>query len=138
MLKIGGGAGEGCSSRSSKEMVSRRLRRSEAKGGSHARRCAAYAPRHAAPGGGGGKDGGDAEPAASTSAAGFGAIPTTEALCTYLLQAALVALVPGEAFGAPGTLRISYAASMETLTEALDRVEAALARIQPQPITTLR
>jgi aspartate/glutamate/aspartate-prephenate aminotransferase len=38
-----------------------------------------------------------------------------------------VALVPGDAFGAPTCIRISYAASMETLAEALDRVAGALA-----------
>ena len=49
-----------------------------------------------------------------------------DALCSYLLQEALVALVPGEAFGAPECVRLSYAASMETLKEALDRIESAL------------
>lgn len=34
--------------------------------------------------------------------------------------------MPGEAFGCPGTLRISYACSLETLKEALDRIEGAL------------
>ena len=38
-----------------------------------------------------------------------------------------MALVPGDAFGAPTCIRISYAASMETLATALDRLEAALA-----------
>jgi aspartate/glutamate/aspartate-prephenate aminotransferase len=38
-----------------------------------------------------------------------------------------VALVPGDAFGIDSCLRISYAASMDTLVEALDRVCAALA-----------
>ena len=38
-----------------------------------------------------------------------------------------VAPVPGDAFGAPACLRISYAASMATLEEALNRIEAALA-----------
>ncbi len=70
---------------------------------------------------------------AGVSAPGFGAIPDSDTLCRYLLESALVALVPGEAFGAPGTLRISYAASMETLTEALDRCEAALRKVTPQP-----
>jgi aspartate/glutamate/aspartate-prephenate aminotransferase len=70
---------------------------------------------------------------AGVTAPGFGAIPDSETLCRYLLESALVALVPGEAFGAPGTLRISYAASMETLTEALDRCEAALKKVTPQP-----
>ena len=44
----------------------------------------------------------------------------------YLVQEANVALVPGDAFGAPGCIRISYAASLETLGEALDRMAAAL------------
>lgn len=42
-------------------------------------------------------------------------------------ERAQVALVPGDAFGIDSCLRISYAASMDTLTEALDRVCAALA-----------
>lgn len=44
----------------------------------------------------------------------------------YLIQEALVALVPGDAFGAPDCIRISYAASLETLGKALDRMEKAL------------
>jgi aspartate aminotransferase len=43
--------------------------------------------------------------------------------CEALLERAGVALVPGSAFGAPGHLRISYAAAIETMTEALDRIE---------------
>jgi aspartate/glutamate/aspartate-prephenate aminotransferase len=42
------------------------------------------------------------------------------------LERALVALVPGDAFGAPTCLRISYAASLETLEAAMDRIEAAV------------
>lgn len=67
---------------------------------------------------------------AGCRAPGFGPLESTDALAAYLLQAACVALVPGEAFGAPGTLRISYAASLETLAEALDRVEKALAAVE--------
>ncbi len=37
-----------------------------------------------------------------------------------------VAVVPGEAFGAPSCIRISYAASLATLRTALDRLSAAL------------
>ena len=70
---------------------------------------------------------------AGVSAPGFGAIPDTDTLARYLLESVAVALVPGEAFGAPGTLRISYAASKEVLTEAMDRVERALGAVQPQP-----
>lgn len=59
-------------------------------------------------------------------AAGFGPVPDVDALARYLVQEANVALVPGDAFGAPTCLRISYAASMDTLREALDRVARAL------------
>lgn len=44
----------------------------------------------------------------------------------YLIGTAGVALVPGDAFGAPSCLRISYAASMATLEVAARRVAAAL------------
>jgi bifunctional aspartate aminotransferase and glutamate/aspartate-prephenate aminotransferase len=64
------------------------------------------------------------------SAAGFGSIPDGDTLCRYLLEVAHVALVPGEAFGVPQCLRISYAASMETLKTALDRIEDALSSLQ--------
>jgi aspartate aminotransferase len=44
----------------------------------------------------------------------------------YLLNAADVALVPGSAFGAPGYLRLSFACSMETLQEAMQRIKRAI------------
>lgn len=44
------------------------------------------------------------------------------AFCEALLEATDVALVPGSAFGAPGYLRMSFAASVETLEEALRRI----------------
>ena len=50
-------------------------------------------------------------------------------ICLYLLAEALVALVSGDAFGDPNCIRISYAASEETLTEAMKRVAAALAKL---------
>jgi len=34
--------------------------------------------------------------------------------------------VPGSSFGAPGTVRLSYATSVEELTTALDKLEAFL------------
>ena len=37
-----------------------------------------------------------------------------------------VAVVPGDAFGAPACIRLSYAASLDTLAAAMDRVVAAL------------
>jgi aspartate aminotransferase len=50
-------------------------------------------------------------------------------LCLYLLSEALVALVSGDAFGDPNCIRISYAASEETLTEAMKRIKAALEKL---------
>jgi aspartate aminotransferase len=50
-------------------------------------------------------------------------------MCLYLLSEALVALVTGDAFGDPNCIRISYAASEETLTKAMDRIKQALAKL---------
>lgn len=51
---------------------------------------------------------------------------TDMALSEYLLEKVGVAVVPGSAFGAEGYFRISFATSMENLTEALNRIEQAL------------
>jgi len=48
------------------------------------------------------------------------------AFADYLLNEGGVAVVPGSGFGAPGHMRLSFACSMDTLTEALKRIEAAL------------
>ena len=50
-------------------------------------------------------------------------------LCLYLLEEAKVALVTGNAFGSPDCLRISYAASMEELKEAMHRISQALSEL---------
>jgi aspartate aminotransferase len=50
-------------------------------------------------------------------------VGTDVELCERLLESAGVALVPGSAFGAPGHLRISFAASLEKLSDALERIE---------------
>ncbi len=50
-------------------------------------------------------------------------------LAMYILDEALVALVTGEAFGDPNCIRISYAASEETLTEAMRRIKDALEKL---------
>ncbi len=47
-------------------------------------------------------------------------------MAEYLLEEALISLVPGAAFGADDYVRISFAASMEQLEEGLDRWERAL------------
>ena len=44
----------------------------------------------------------------------------------YLLEAALVATVTGDAFGNPNCIRISYAASQDQITEALNRIKKAV------------
>jgi aspartate aminotransferase len=44
----------------------------------------------------------------------------------YLLEVANVATVSGEAFGVPNCIRLSYATSLEALTEAIQRIRNAL------------
>lgn len=56
-------------------------------------------------------------------------IKSAEDLSMYLLSDALVALVSGEAFGDPNCIRISYAASEETLTEAMKRIKISLEKL---------
>lgn len=56
-------------------------------------------------------------------------ISNSSDLCIYLLDKALVALVAGDAFGDPNCFRISYAASEETLTEAMRRIKTALSKL---------
>ena len=50
-------------------------------------------------------------------------------LCMYLLEKACVALVPGEAFGDPNCIRLSYAASKEMLLKAIERIKLALSKL---------
>jgi aspartate aminotransferase/aspartate/glutamate/aspartate-prephenate aminotransferase len=57
-------------------------------------------------------------------------IDTSEDLCFYVLEEHHVALVHGDAFGAPRGLRISYAASMDELETALDRLEAGFSALR--------
>ncbi len=48
------------------------------------------------------------------------------ALSELLLNEADVALVPGSAFGAPGYIRLSFATDLDTLKEAIRRIDRAL------------
>ena len=48
--------------------------------------------------------------------------PDSTAMARVLLEREHVAVVPGDAFGAPGHLRISYATSMERIEEGLRRL----------------
>lgn len=56
-------------------------------------------------------------------------LSNTQDLCMYILEHHDVALVPGQAFGGPTGLRISYAASESDLMTACDRLEAAFAAL---------
>lgn len=58
-------------------------------------------------------------------------IPDTASLARYLLEDAHVAVVPGEAFGAPGHLRLSYATHDHTLQRAVSRLRQALLALEP-------
>ena len=51
-------------------------------------------------------------------------------LSRQLLDKAQVAVVPGEAFGAPGYLRLSYATSIERIDEGLRRLEKFFTRAE--------
>jgi aspartate aminotransferase len=50
------------------------------------------------------------------------ATPTDSTVARQLLEREHVAVVPGEAFGAPGYVRISYATSIEHIEEGLRRI----------------
>jgi aspartate aminotransferase len=56
-------------------------------------------------------------------------IESAEELSFFLLEKHGVALVPGDAFGAPDCVRLSYAASMDNLEAACDAMEAAFAEL---------
>ena len=55
---------------------------------------------------------------------------TATDLCLYLLEEAHISTVPGEAFGDPDCLRISFANSDKNLTEAMKRMKEALERLK--------
>jgi aspartate/methionine/tyrosine aminotransferase len=51
---------------------------------------------------------------------------STIELAEVILEEARVAIVPGEAFGAPGYMRLSYALSDDDLEEGLNRIAKLL------------
>ncbi len=57
------------------------------------------------------------------------AIRTSTDLCLHLLERHNVALVAGDAFGTPEGFRVSYAASMDNLEEAMRRIRVGLAEL---------
>jgi len=56
-------------------------------------------------------------------------ISNSDDLTMYILNIANVALVGGDAFGAPNCIRISYSASKNQLIEALRRIKEALSKL---------
>lgn len=57
------------------------------------------------------------------------AVNTATDLAMYILEEAHVACVGGDAFGAPGCLRLSYATSDENIAKAVERIKAALEKL---------
>ena len=57
--------------------------------------------------------------------AGNHLIDTTDALCDWLLEEHGVATVPGIAFGAPGSIRLSFACSEAEIEKAMARMQTA-------------
>ncbi|MGH7208727.1 MAG: pyridoxal phosphate-dependent aminotransferase [Nitrospiraceae bacterium] len=58
-----------------------------------------------------------------------GTIATAADLADYFLKEAQVAVVPGEPFGSPSHLRLSYATGVEAIRRGLDRMKAALEQL---------
>jgi len=56
-------------------------------------------------------------------------IRNSDDLCYYILSKGHVGVVSGDAFGAPGCFRISYAASEEQLITAMTRIKLALEKL---------
>lgn len=52
-------------------------------------------------------------------------------LAYYLMKTAHVAVVPGDAFGMEGFLRLSYATSLDRIDEGISRISEALAELVP-------
>jgi aspartate aminotransferase len=61
--------------------------------------------------------------------AGDRLLATDVDVADWLLDAAQVACMPGSAFGGPGYLRISYAAGLDTLQQAVARIAAAVDKL---------
>lgn len=59
-----------------------------------------------------------------------GVVESSLDLSAYLLETARVAVVPGEAFGAPANIRLSYASSLADIQEGVARIGEALAALR--------
>jgi len=63
----------------------------------------------------------------------YGTIDSIDTFCRIFLEDFKVSIVPGAGFGAPDNVRISYAVEQERLAEALDRLRAFAAQLEPNP-----
>ena len=61
--------------------------------------------------------------------AGNHVIDTTDQLCDWLLEQHGVATVPGIAFGAPGSIRLSFACSEAEIAKAMERMQKGLGQL---------
>ena len=59
-----------------------------------------------------------------------GSINAASDLAAYFLDEARVATVPGEPFGSPANLRLSYATSLDAIERGLDRLHEAVGKLQ--------
>ncbi len=57
-------------------------------------------------------------------------VGSSDDLCSYLLEYALVACVAGSGFGAPDNIRLSYATGMDSIKKGLDRIEEAVGKLE--------
>jgi len=64
-----------------------------------------------------------------TTASSGDAINSSTDLCMYLIEEHGLAAVPGDAFGEPNGIRLSYASSMDELKEAMQRLQSGLAEL---------
>ena len=62
--------------------------------------------------------------------AGNHVLDTSDRLCDWLLEEHGVATVPGTAFGAPGSIRLSFAASEQDIAKALARIAKGLGSLR--------
>ncbi len=63
------------------------------------------------------------------NAAGNTRIASSDELCDWLLEEHNVATVPGSAFGAPNSIRLSFAASEDDIKKALTRIASGLSML---------
>ncbi|MBR4748334.1 MAG: pyridoxal phosphate-dependent aminotransferase [Abditibacteriota bacterium] len=57
-------------------------------------------------------------------------IGSSDDLCAYLLEHALVACVAGSGFGAPNNIRLSYATGMDAIKEGVSRIAEAVSKLR--------